>query len=224
MGKNKKENLKIKIEDFIVEKLETFKKEREDKENDFTEEIGEINKFENLVDIEKTEEHKEDIVKEMDQPMSYDFSEEEVHKIELDLEEMEDHIKEVADDIKLIDDMLKIKCKVNNIERMLVDGVNCNIKPILLLNIALITPLNLKIVNLELNDYMESIMDIVVYLMLELEEGKHIYAAADVGALCNLGLMTAVSSLFEEIELNPIEFRGVTKLTTIEEIEILFKN
>ena len=221
MENNKKENLKIKIEEFIIEKLETFKKEREDKENDFSEEIGEIEEFKNLSDVEKMEKLKEDIVKEMDQPMTYDFSEEEVHKIELDLEEMEKHIKEVADDIKLIDDMLKIKCKVNNIERMLVDGVNCNIKPILLLNIALITPLNLKIVNLELNDYMESIMDIVVYLMLELEEGKYVYAAADVGILCNLGLMTAVSSLFEEIELNPIEFRGITKLTTLEEIEIL---
>lgn len=222
MENNKKENLKIKIEEFIIEKLETFKKEREDKENDFSEEIGEINEFENLVDVEKLEKLKEDISKEMEQP-TYDFSEEEVHKLELDLEEMEEHIKEVAEDIKLIDDMLKIKCKVNEVERMLVDEVNCNIKPILLLNVALITPLNLKIVNLELNDYMESIMDIITYILLELEEGKYVYAVADVGTLCNLGLMTAVNSLFEEIELSPIEFRGITKLTSLEEMEILFK-
>lgn len=223
MENNKKENLKIKIEEFINEKLEAFKKELVDKENDFSEEIGEIEEFKNLSDVEKLEKLKEDISIEMEQSM-YDFSEEEVHKLELDLEEMEEHIKEVADDIKLIDDILKIKCKVNNIERMLVDEVNCNIKPILLLNIALITPLNLKIVNLELNDYMESIMDIVVYLLLDLGEGKQIYASADVGTLCNLGLMTAVNSLFEEIELNPIEFRGITKLTTLEELEMLFKN
>ena len=223
MENNKKENLKIKIEEFINEKLEAFKKELVDKENDFSEEIGEIEEFKNLSDVEKLEKLKEDISKEMEQSM-YDFSEEEVHKLELDLEEMEEHIKEVADDIKLIDDILKIKCKVNNIERMLVDEVNCNIKPILLLNIALITPLNLKIVNLELNDYMESIMDIVIYLLLDLGEGKQIYASADVGTLCNLGLMTAVNSLFEEIELNPIEFRGITKLTTLEELEMLFKN
>ena len=222
MENNKKENLKIKIEEFIVEKLETFKKEREAKENSFTEEIGEINEFENLVDVEKLEKLKEEILDniEVNEP---DFFEEEVHKLELDLEEMEEHIKEVAEDIKLIDDMLKIKCKVNEVERMLVDEVNCNIKPILLLNVALITPLNLKIVNLELNDYMESIMDIIAYIILELEEGKHVYAVADVGTLCNLGLMTAVNSLFEEIELSPIEFRGITKLTTLEEIEILFK-
>lgn len=223
MENNKKENLKNKIEEFIIEKLEAFKKETEDKENDFSEEIGEIEEFKNLSDIEKMEKLKEDISKEMEQ-QTYDFSEEEVHKLELDLEEMEEHIKEVAHDIKLIDDILKIKCKVNNIERMLVDEVNCNIKPILLLNIALITPLNLKIVNLELNDYMESIMDIVLYLSLDLGEGKQIYASADVGTLCNLGLMTAVNSLFEEIELNPIEFRGITKLTTIEELEMLFKS
>lgn len=224
MENSKKENLKIKIEEFINEKLELFKKEIEDKENDFSEEIGEIEEFKNLSDIEKLEKLKEDISKEIEQPI-HDFSEEEeVHKLELDLEEMEEHIKEVADDIKLIDDILKIKCKVNNIERMLVDEVNCNIKPILLLNIALITPLNLKIVNLELNDYMESIMDIVIYLLLDLGEGKQIYASADVGTLCNLGLMTAVNSLFEEIELNPIEFRGITKLTTIEEMEMLFKS
>ena len=62
MENNKKENLKIKIEEFIVEKLETFKKEREAKENSFTEEIGEINEFENLVDVEKLEKLKEDML------------------------------------------------------------------------------------------------------------------------------------------------------------------
>lgn len=222
MKNNKKENLKNMIEDFLVDRLTKMKEKKE--ENIFEEEIGEIEEFKNLSDVEKIELIEEEVSELLKEPvMEFDFSQEEVHKLEIDLDEMEEHIKEVAEDIKLIDDTLIIKCKINDVERLLVDGTNCNIKPIMLLNIALITPLNLRIFDLTLNSDMESIMSIKLYLMVEVEKGKSIYVASDVKTLYDLGLLTAVDSLFTEVELCPIEFRGINSPVRMEEFEQIIK-
>ena len=189
----KKEELRKVLDDFINKKINKMK---------FEKEIGEIEEFKNLSDVEEINE---------------------VHKLELDLNELEEHIKEVADDIKIIDDMLKINCNVKGVERLLLDGVNCNIKPIVLLNVALITPLNLRIFDLTINDYMESIMDIKVYLLAYTGENKSTYVRTDIRTLCNLGLVTAVDSLLSNVELEPIEFRGITSAATSEELEQLMK-
>lgn len=199
MKKDKKEEFKNMIDKFITKKASKMK---------FEEEIGEVEEFKNLSDVEKE---------------LMDEGEEEVHKLELDLNEIEEHVKEVAEEIKLIDDMLSIKCDVKGIERLLVDGVNCNIKPIALLNVALITPLNLRIFDLTLNDYMESIMDIKVYLLAYVGDNKSTYIRTDIRTLYNLGLVTAVDSLFANVELNAIEFRGIVSPATIEEVEQLIK-
>jgi hypothetical protein len=189
----KKEELRKVLDDFINKKINKMK---------FEKEIGKIEEFKNLSDVEEINE---------------------VHKLELDLNELEEHIKEVADDIKIIDDMLKINCNVKGVERLLLDGVNCNIKPIVLLNVALITPLNLRILDLTINDYMESIMDIKVYLLAYIGENKSTYVRTDIRTLCNLGLVTAVDSLLSNVELEPIEFRGITSAVTSEELEQLMK-
>lgn len=189
----KKEELRKVLDGFINKKINKMK---------FEKEIGEIEEFKNLSDVEEINE---------------------VHKLELDLNELEEHIKEVADDIKIIDDMLKINCNVKGVERLLLDGVNCNIKPIVLLNVALITPLNLRIFDLTINDYMESIMDIKVYLLAYIGENKSTYVRTDIRTLCNLGLVTAVDSLLSNVELEPIEFRGITSAATSEELEQLMK-
>lgn len=195
----KKEDLKKVIDNYIMEKINVIK---------FNEEIGEIEEFKNLSDVEE---------------IDYDFSKEEVHKLELDLNELEEHVKEVAGDIKIIDDMLKIKCDVKGVDRLLLDGVNCNIKPIILLNVALITPLNLRIFDLTINDYMESIMDIKVYLLAYIGENKSTYVRTDIRTLYDLGLVTAVDSLLSNVELSAIEFRGVTSPATADELEQLIK-
>ena len=195
----KKEDLKKAIDNYIMEKINVIK---------FNEEIGEIKEFKNLSDVEE---------------IDYDFSKEEVHKLELDLNELEEHVKEVAGDIKIIDDMLKIKCDVKGVDRLLLDGVNCNIKPIILLNVALITPLNLRIFDLTINDYMESIMDIKVYLLAYIGENKSTYVRTDIRTLYDLGLVTAVDSLLSNVELSAIEFRGVTSPATADELEQLIK-
>ena len=195
----KKEDLKKAIDNYIMEKINVMK---------FNEEIGEIKEFKNLSDVEEIE---------------YDFSKEEVHKLELDLNELEEHVKEVAGDIKIIDDMLKIKCDVKGVDRLLLDGVNCNIKPIILLNVALITPLNLRIFDLTINDYMESIMDIKVYLLAYIGENKSTYVRTDIRTLYDLGLVTAVDSLLSNVELSAIEFRGVTSPANADELEQLIK-
>lgn len=199
MENNKKESLKDVINRFINNKMDLFKKERE---NNFSEEIGEIHEFKDLSEVE------------------------EVHNLELELNKLEEDnveelIKEIADDIKLIDDMIKIPCKINTEDRLLINTVNCNIKPIPLLNVALITNLNVNIVDVELNDYMMSVMDVNLLLTLRMEDGNLLAVKSDVNTLYKLGLITAVDSLLEEIELSPIEFRGITSLLTMNEIEQL---
>ena len=199
MENNKKESLKDIIDRFINNKRDLIKKERE---NNFSEEIGEIHEFKDLSEVE------------------------EVHNLELELNKLEEDnveelIKEIADDIKLIDDMIKIPCKINNEDRLLINTVNCNIKPIPLLNVALITNLNVNIVDVELNDYMMSVMDVNLLLTLRMEDGNLLAVKSDVNTLYKLGLITAVDSLLEEIELSPIEFRGITSLLTMNEIEQL---
>lgn len=199
MENNKKESLKDVIDRFIKNKMDSFKKERE---NNFSEEIGEIHEFKDLSEVE------------------------EVHNLELELNKLEEDnveelIKEIADDIKLIDDMIKIPCKINTEDRLLINTVNCNIKPIPLLNVALITNLNVNIIDIELNDYMMSVMDVNLLLTLRMEDGNLLAVKSDVNTLYKLGLITAVDSLLAEIELSPIEFRGITSLLTMNEIEQL---
>lgn len=203
MENNKKESLKDVIDRFINTKRDLLKKERE---NNFSEEIGEIHEFKDLSEVD------------------------EVHNLELELNKLEEAndnveelIKEIADDIKLIDDMIKIPCKINTEDRLLINTVNCNIKPIPLLNVALITNLNVNIVEVELNDYMMSVMDVILLLTLRMEDGNLIAVKSDVNTLYKLGLITAVDSLLAEIELSPIEFRGITSLLTMNEIEQLLK-
>lgn len=201
MENNKKESLKDVIDRFINNKRDLIKKERE---NNFSEEIGEIHEFKDLSEVE------------------------EVHNLELELNKLEEDnveelIKEIADDIKLIDDMIKIPCKINTEDRLLINTINCNIKPIPLLNVALITNLNVNIVDVELNDYMMSVMDVNLLLTLRMEDGNLLAVKSDVNTLYKLGLITAVDSLLEEIELSPIEFRGITSLLTMNEIEQLLK-
>ena len=199
MENNKKESLKDVIDRFIKTKMDSFKKERE---NNFSEEIGEIHEFKDLSEVE------------------------EVHNLELELNKLEEDnveelIKERADDIKLIDDMIKIPCKINTEDRLLINTINCNIKPIPLLNVALITNLNVNIIDIELNDYMMSVMDINLLLTLKMEDGNLLAVKSDVNTLYKLGLISAVDSLLAEIELSPIEFRGITSLLSMNEIEQL---
>jgi hypothetical protein len=212
MENNKKESLKDVMDSFIFKKLEKFKKEREEKENRFSEEIGEIHEFGNLCDVVEDEI-------------------EEVHKLEIDLEEMNEQeeddieklVKDIAEEITPIDDIIQIPCKINNVERTLVNGVNCNIKPIPLLNVALITNLNISIIDVELNDYMMSIMDIILLIVLKIEQGQSMIIKSDVNTLYKLGLITAVDSLLAEVELSPIEFRGITTLSSMDEYEQILK-
>lgn len=214
MENNKKESLKDVIDSFIFKKLEKFKKEKEEKENRFSEEIGEIHEFGNLYDVVEEEDEIE-----------------EVHKLEIDLEEMNEQeeddieklVKDIAEEITPIDDIIKIPCKINDVERTLVDGVNCNIKPIPLLNVALITNLNISIIDIELNDYMMSIMDVILLVVLKIEQGQSIIIKSDVNTLYKLGLITAVDSLLSEVELSPIEFRGITTLSSMDEYDQILK-
>ena len=202
MENNKKENLKDKIEEFINERKNKLKKE-----NDFIDEICEVHEFKDLSEVE------------------------EVHNLELELneienteyDEMEEIIKEIADDIKIIDDMIKISCKINNDSRLLLDTVNCNIKPIPLLNIALITNLNIKIIDIEINDYMMTVMDIVLLVTMTNEDNQRILLKTDVDTLYRLGLITAVDSLLDEVELSPVEFRGIVTLSNMEDINQVLK-
>ena len=75
----------------------------------------------------------------------------------------------------------------------------------------------------ELNDYMLSVLDVVLLITMTNEHNQTIILKTDVDTLYRLGLVTAVDSLLTEIELSPIEFRGITNLSNMEDVNQVLK-
>lgn len=146
--------------------------------------------------------------------------------LELDVED-EEYIKQVADEIKLVDDLLKIKCMVNGYyvtkERYLIEGTNCNIKPIPLLNVALISNLGVSVQELWINENMESVMDVELLVVVKDNKENYFMIKTTVGILHDLGLLTCVDSFSKVVDLSPIEYRGLTNNIDMEEIEQILK-
>jgi hypothetical protein len=77
---------------------------------------------------------------------------------------------------------------------------------------------NLKItkVNLDIND--ETILDVHVETESVLD-GEVVNASGVIKEFLKLGWMTIVESLCEELEMMPVEFRGLTMPITMEEVQ-----
>lgn len=136
-----------------------------------------------------------------------------------DLEDVEEKIKEIAEQIEDIDlePVISIPVDVLGHKTSLTDTVNCNVLPIPLLGVAIVSNINLKItkVNLDIND--ESILDVHVETENMIND-EVIKASGVIKEFLKIGWLTIVESLCEELEMVPVEFRGLTMPITMEEI------
>lgn len=139
-------------------------------------------------------------------------------EVQLNDEELE-YYKSVAENIKPVNPELFVPCVVNGEERMLMDGLNCNIKTIPVLGVALVSPLNLEVLKLSFDSDMESESEMVVDLALKSTKQMVVYKFT-LGTLLDNGLLAVVDNV--ELELSPVEYRGITKEVDAEELAKLF--
>ena len=171
-------------------------------------EIGEIQDFTNLSDILNPEacpsvECEEDMLDDFDEEIT--------------------ELKEVADSIQPLDENNVICCSVAGSERFLINGQNCNIHRIPLLHVALVTPKNLSVSEVHLDENMESIEEVELILSCVADDYE-IQFTCDVRSLLLVGLMTVLINLDEgELVLRPSEFRGMTNSVDLKELETMFK-
>lgn len=138
------------------------------------------------------------------------------------LEEVEERIKEVAKEIESIEEGIAIPVLVNgNIERSLIDKVNCNIVPVPILDLAIISNIGLEIIDVGIKKEMESLLELEIDVLVPTKEANCFYKFT-LGELYQVGLVTIVGSIKEEIELTPIEFRGLTVPVDLNELHSLF--
>lgn len=137
------------------------------------------------------------------------------------LEEVEERIKEVAKEIESIEEGIAIPVLVNgNIERSLIDKVNCNIVPVPILDLAIISNIGLEIIDVGIKKEMESLLELEIDVLVPTKEANCFYKFT-LGELYQVGLVTIVGSIKEEIELTPIEFRGLTVPVDLNELHSL---
>ena len=132
-------------------------------------------------------------------------------EVELDEDELE-AIKQIAEPIEPV---YTIPCIVNDETKLLINGVNCNVKEIPVLGLSLLTPLNLKIVKVYIDSDMESEQDIEVTLTLEVN-GNLVMYKFRLGVLLNAGIVSVVDN--NTIEISPVTYRGIMKPVSAEEL------
>ena len=135
-------------------------------------------------------------------------------------DELENQVKEIAEDINPINSDLMLE--VNYGERVLVDKINCNIKYIPLLDTYFITNRDILIVQVTVTDAMGDVNEVEIAALVKMEE-KYVLCTMKVDELDALGLIR-VHNNYDELEMNNVEFRGLTAKLHVEELEELFKD
>lgn len=185
-------------------------------DQELADEIGEIQEFTNLSDIDdpevcpSVEIHEEDILPD------------EIKDSFVSTEELLD----IADEIKPLDADNIIMCDVNGNERVLVNGENCNIKRIPLLNAVLLTPPNVQLVDdIMINGNLESIGEIELKVLFNID-GEYIVASSDIQSLVTVGLLTVLEDedVISTYSCYPVEWRGIVSKITLEELESILNN
>lgn len=202
-------SIKEVMNNFINKKLEEFKVDREEEvciePFAFTDDEGNVINYKELVDVMA------ESVLELDDDI-------EINENDIVYDETEDQLKEIADAIKPIELMLE----VNFGERHLIDKVNCNIKEIPLLDTYFITNRDIFIAQVNITDAMENVDDIEITALVKMEE-KYALCTMSVGELNELGLIR-IHNNTDDLEMNNVEFRGLTSTLHVEELEELFKD
>lgn len=240
MENSKKEALKQFMEEWLKNKQAKRMKEKEVEEEEvcvepfvFLDEEGniidykllmvdneELSEFMNLYDVLDADGDAEVCPSVEDE--SY-VKEEEIEFIPLDEvqlnEEELEYYKSVAENIKPVNSELVIPCVVNGEGRMLIDGLNCNIKPLPILGVSLISPVNLEVLRVVFDSDMESESEAEVEIALKSTKQMVVYKF-ELGTLLDNGLLAVVDGV--EIELSAVEYRGITKEVDAEELAKLF--
>ena len=203
-------SIKEVMDNFINKKLEEFKADREEEEIciepfAFTDDEGNVINYKELVDVMA------ESVLELDDDI-------EINENDIVYDETENQLKEIADAIKPIELMLE----VNFGERHLIDKVNCNIKEIPLLDTYFITNRDIFIAQVNITDVMENVDDIEITTLIKMEE-KYALCTITVGELNEMGLIR-IHNNTDDLEMNNVEFRGLTSTLHVEELEELFKD
>lgn len=203
-------SIKEVMDNFINKKLEEFKVDREEKEVciepfAFTDDEGNVINYKELVDVMA------ESVLELDDDI-------EISENDIVYDETENQLKEIADAIKPIELMLE----VNFGERHLIDKVNCSIKEIPLLDTYFITNRDIFIAQVNITDAMENVDDIEITALIKMEE-KYALCTMSVGELNEMGLIR-IHNNTDDLEMNNVEFRGLTTTLHVEELEELFKD
>ena len=212
-----KKTIKEVVDNFIDKKLDELKEDIEEEvEEDeiciepfaFTDDKGNVINYKESVDIMA------ESVLELDDT----DTDTEINEDDIDYDETENQLKEIADAIKPIELMLE----VNFGERHLIDKVNCNIKEIPLLDTYFITNRDIFITQVNITDVMENIDDIEITTLIKMEE-KYALCTITVGELNEMGLIR-IHNNTDDLEMNNVEFRGLTSTLHVEELEELFKD
>ena len=110
----------------------------------------------------------------------------------------------------------RVKVTVYETETELIDTVNCNIVEVPLLDLKAIINSRFTIKDVIIDITMESIEDIYMKLSVEVEGEEHVNEVS-LGQLIEDGMAVCVSYKTDELELSPIEFRGlVTEASDVE--------
>ena len=206
-------SLKEVMEEFVNRKIEEFSNNKE--EEDVVEEEVCIEPFAftdengNVLDYKELENIMAESVLELDDELDIEIDEEDI---------IADEVKEIANAIQPIDLVLD----VNYGERHLIDKVNCNIKNVPLINSYFITNRDIFIVQVTMTDEMMYVNEIEISALIKMED-KYALCTMNVGELNELGLIRVHNAL-DDLEMNNVEFRGLTSTLHVEELEELFKD
>jgi hypothetical protein len=140
-------------------------------------------------------------------------------KEESSIEEIEQRVKEAAENMENLVELLEIPVSVCGVKHSLVDGLNCNIAPIPILNVAIVSNIGLNIVDINIKPEMETMLELVLDIIVTTGENKSYYRFS-LADLYSVGLVTVVESITKEIELTPIEFRGLTVEMDLDELPL----
>lgn len=186
-------------------------------------EIGELHEFENLSDVIHPE-----TCPSLEEP------ELELHEEDIVPDEMEgtfvstESLLDIAEEIKPLDANNIILCDVGGTERILVNGENCNIIRIPLLNLVLLTPPNLEIVDNIMISGNASVYDEIELTVIFSIDDKRIMITSDIRSLTTVGLLTVLVDDEEELiptySCSAIEWRGIVTKISLEELELILNN
>lgn len=136
--------------------------------------------------------------------------------------EIEEQVNDICEKIKCDDDRTKIACIVSDVINWdyLIDGINCNIIPIGVLNVALIINVGLDVKDIKIDKSMNDINEIMVVY-----EDDHFIGTNEVPLYkligAGLAIVIPIEEMCKTLEFSPVEFRGITKLVEYSEMSKL---